>query len=277
MLEIVKSLEGLTTEKRGLKIQEILKQRGFEYEIQSYGILGKGKNIIIDISPENPDKTIIISSHYDVVSPGSMGANDNASGNAVMIEMLNSLWEMGTRNKVRFVFFDGNEKGQKGSKHFVKQNKDNIIGVYNLELVGRGNHFALWPLKGKEEFLSLFVLEEKIKEKGSDSLRLPKIMKYESDHKFFRKKKIDSFTITTLNEKDLELGKQILEVSKSKKIFFKKRKEIEILVKQTPLFQNYNNANDTSDKLDENSIHLLKDILIKTIIELDEHPHFKRD
>ncbi len=78
---------------------------------------------------------VLLGAHYDAV-PGSPGANDNASGSAVLLELARRL--QGT--PVWFVAFDGEEDGLRGSAHFVKQAGQPFLkdlrGMLNFDMVG---------------------------------------------------------------------------------------------------------------------------------------------
>ena len=85
---------------------------------------------------------ILVSAHYDTV-PGSPGADDNASGVAVLLECARVLSTANLRRRVEFAAFDMEEvqpEGEAlvGSTAFVKTagGKGSYEAVYNLEMVG---------------------------------------------------------------------------------------------------------------------------------------------
>jgi aminopeptidase YwaD len=100
------------------------------------------------------DSTVIIAAHYDHLGTGSeksleisgkkgiyFGADDNASGVAMMIELIKTISE--TKNwKYNFVFagFSAHEAGLFGSDYFSKStlcNSLKIRAVINFDMVGR--------------------------------------------------------------------------------------------------------------------------------------------
>ena len=105
LLEYVKTLENKSNPMRGLQVQAILKSMGIEPKIQECRLL-KIKNIIVDFSPDSEGEKIIFSAHYDAVK-GSPGANDNASGVAVLLGLCREL--RNSQIPVRIVFFDHEE------------------------------------------------------------------------------------------------------------------------------------------------------------------------
>ena len=121
---------------------------------------GKGnltiKNVIGIIPGVNPElkESVVISAHYDHLGLGwpdvrkgnegkiHNGADDNASGVAVLLELAKS---MGSSSKpgrtIIFVAFSGEEAGLVGSKYFVENYKkypaDKILANLNFDTVGR--------------------------------------------------------------------------------------------------------------------------------------------
>jgi hypothetical protein len=82
-----------------------------------------------------------VSAHYDHLGQGHPGADDNASGVAVMLELAKAIasGEKPPRTLV-FVAFSAEESGLLGSKYYVEHPVfplDKLIGVVNLDTVGR--------------------------------------------------------------------------------------------------------------------------------------------
>lgn len=115
------------------------------------------KNIVGFIPGQNPamaDQSVVIGAHYDHLGLGwpdvrkehkgkiHNGADDNASGVAVLVELARVLSKnfKPDRNIV-FVAFTGEEAGKIGSKHYVENQKrfpaEQCIGMVNLDTVGR--------------------------------------------------------------------------------------------------------------------------------------------
>lgn len=110
-----------------------------------------GMNVIgyIDNQAEN---TIIIGAHYDHLGYGSEGslhkgelaihngADDNASGVAVMLNLAAKLKETNTANNYLFMAFSGEEMGLLGSNYFVKNptiDTKAVSYMINMDMVGR--------------------------------------------------------------------------------------------------------------------------------------------
>ncbi len=81
---------------------------------------------------------LIVAAHYDTM-PRSPGADDNASGLAVMLETARSLLYASVRRPVRFVGFCMEEDNLRGSLAYVehlRREKEEIYGAIVLECVG---------------------------------------------------------------------------------------------------------------------------------------------
>ena len=110
-----------------------------------------GTNIIglIDNKAEN---TIIIGAHYDHLGLGAEGslhrgekaihngADDNASGVAVLLNLVQKLKTKNTNNNYLFMAFSGEEMGLLGSNYFVKNptiDTKKVNYMINMDMVGR--------------------------------------------------------------------------------------------------------------------------------------------
>ena len=110
--------------------------------------------ILPGIHPELKAQSVIIGAHYDHLGTGwpdvragnqgkiHYGADDNASGVAVMMELARSVtrsWQ--PARSIIFVAFTGEEAGLLGSKHYIDAAMDypveKIVTVLNLDTVGR--------------------------------------------------------------------------------------------------------------------------------------------
>jgi len=112
-------------------------------------------NVAGVIGPEAAEEVVVIGAHYDHLGMGSdsslsgtdeprihNGADDNASGTAVVLEVARALAPEAERlkRKVVFVLFAGEEDGLLGSSHFVKSPPfpiEAVAAMVNLDMVGR--------------------------------------------------------------------------------------------------------------------------------------------
>jgi len=68
------------------------------------------RNVIGTVPGRDPRRTVVVGAHYDTKDlPGFVGANDGASGTAVMVQLARTLRPRTIRPNVVFVAFDGEE------------------------------------------------------------------------------------------------------------------------------------------------------------------------
>ncbi|MGF7534655.1 M28 family metallopeptidase [Bacillus mexicanus] len=177
--------ETLTQQKEAtLKLKAITNQT-------SQNIIGikKPKNI------KHPN-IVYVTAHYDSV-PFSPGANDNASGTSVVLEMARVLKSIPSDKEIRFIAFGAEELGLLGSSHYVdhlsgKELKKSEVN-FNLDMVGtsweKASELYVNTLDGQpnEVWASSHTAAEKI---GFDSLSLTR--GGSSDHVPFHEAGIDS-------------------------------------------------------------------------------------
>ncbi|MDJ0717362.1 MAG: M20/M25/M40 family metallo-hydrolase [Prochloraceae cyanobacterium] len=100
------------------------------------------KNIILNLPPvsetANNKPLILIGAHYDAV-PGTPGADDNATGVAVLLELAREFVAKPLKYPVQLVAFDMEEYGMVGSGEyasFLKEKKQPIRLMLSLEMLG---------------------------------------------------------------------------------------------------------------------------------------------
>jgi len=101
------------------------------------------RNIIVEIpGSQTPSEVLVISAHVDAVVRAP-GADDDGSGAAVLLEVARVLKDRPARRTIRFIFFNLEELGLIGSRHYVSQQaalwnegKEKIIGMVSLDAVG---------------------------------------------------------------------------------------------------------------------------------------------
>ena len=108
-----------------------------------------------------PDGTceIVAGGHLDSV-PAGPGANDNASGTAVVIEMARARAARGQLDGVCYVLFGSEEIGLIGSGHYVSQlsaaEVDGMEAMLNFDMLAVGD---TWPFVGSPAITDLAVAE----------------------------------------------------------------------------------------------------------------------
>ncbi len=85
---------------------------------------------------------LVIGAHMDSVTAGT-GADDNASGVAVMLAAAQALADVPTCYDLVFVAFGAEEVGQRGSRHYVDTlsaaERAQIVAMFNVDTVGAGD------------------------------------------------------------------------------------------------------------------------------------------
>ena len=157
---------------------------------------------------EYPDSFIILCGHYDHL--GKMGdaifygANDNASGIAMLLDLASYFSEHPQKYSVAFIAFGGEELGLLGSLNYIRNpliplNRTKF--VFNMDLMGDGSKGA--TIVNGKIYKSYFEQLTKINSEGS---YLPAIRSRgkaaNSDHYFFSEAGVPSFFIYLMGDYD---------------------------------------------------------------------------
>ena len=163
--------EFLSGELRRLRLKPVVRDRGRRgfYQDFSYGKEEKrSTHNILAVLPGRDrqlrDEYLVIGAHYDHLGMGGQGsgsrrpdtlgvhpgADDNASGDAVLLQLARHFKKHRPRRSLIFAFFGAEEQGIAGSKSFVEWMRqedarrihlpatlDGIVAMINLDMVGR--------------------------------------------------------------------------------------------------------------------------------------------
>ena len=116
--------------------------KGGKQEESPFAKGGKQDNLGIEKQIKKRLPPIVIGAHYDTV-PGSPGADDNATGVAVLLELAREIASGLLKYPVQLVAFDMEEYGYLGSSHHAakyKQQQESIRLMISLEMLGYCNH-----------------------------------------------------------------------------------------------------------------------------------------
>jgi Zn-dependent M28 family amino/carboxypeptidase len=112
---------------------------GYDIQKESFPFYGQHfNNVIASKNSSGVQPRFIIGAHFDAV-PETEGADDNASGVAVLLEAARILAESEKAPPIDFVAFNVEEYGMVGSSQHVaalKEKKTKILGMISLEMVG---------------------------------------------------------------------------------------------------------------------------------------------
>lgn len=150
-------------------------------------------------------KTIVITAHYDHL--GKMGkntffpgANDNASGVAMLLELARYYSKNTTKYNLVFIAFAGEEAGLIGSSYFVQYpwiKLEDIHFLLNLDIMGSGEEgiTVVNATKHPESFQKLLDINTQEKYVPQVKARGPAA---NSDHYWFSERGVPAFFIYTM-------------------------------------------------------------------------------
>ena len=117
-------------------LKERMESYGLTVTDQKYS--SGGRNIIAEQKGAlYPDKKYIMCAHYDAMA--DYCADDDASSCAAILETVRLLTKHKFKYTIVYAFWDEEEQGLIGSAYYaklVKNNKENIVGVLNIEMLG---------------------------------------------------------------------------------------------------------------------------------------------
>ncbi|MET0516853.1 MAG: M20/M25/M40 family metallo-hydrolase [Nitrospiraceae bacterium] len=111
---------------------------GLAVELHPFEVWGQTYHNVVATLPAQKQPPLIIAAHYDTVEQ-SPGADDNASGLAVLLETARALCRTPRRRPIRFIAFCLEEEDLLGSRAYVallEKTRQSILGVIVLECVG---------------------------------------------------------------------------------------------------------------------------------------------
>jgi hypothetical protein len=154
---------------------------------------------------EVPDSIILLSAHYDHL--GRMGdsiyfpgANDNASGLSMMLELARYFKENPPRYSIWFIAFGAEEAGLIGSKYFTEHPLFPLSSVrfmINLDLMSAGEE-GMMAVNGTIFTKEFSLLENLNKEMNALSSIRKRGKAANSDHYYFTEKGVPAFFFYTL-------------------------------------------------------------------------------
>lgn len=134
-------------------LERQLSSWGYRVQLQPVPLPDGGASANVMALPPGLDpaaeRYLLVGAHYDTV-PASPGANDNASGVAVLLEVARILAARPAKLPVAFVVFGG-EEGRPGPKHLSlagslhyteamsEAERRNLVAMLNLDMIGHGD------------------------------------------------------------------------------------------------------------------------------------------
>lgn len=121
-------------------VSDKLSQMG--YEIKKICYAANACSIVADKKGSMfPDQVLMTMAHLDSVGESFAGADDNASGTSVLLEMARVLKDHPNKKTMRFFITNGEESGMLGAAHYARllanQNQiKQLAFVINMDMVG---------------------------------------------------------------------------------------------------------------------------------------------
>ena len=168
---------------------------------------------------------------------------------------------------LRIFFFDEEESGLKGSSAYAKEyGVKDMVGLINLELVGIGDKFALWPVDLSSSGDLLETFEHSANSAKVETIRFDKIVTNTADHLSFRRAGLsDAFTITCISDKDIEVANRYYRAAEQG---LDSTLLWDILA-EAPVFENYHRPGDSYEKIKEKSILMTSSVIMDTIKNME--------
>ncbi|MCR5661654.1 MAG: M28 family peptidase, partial [bacterium] len=152
------------------------------------------KNFTNIIASKGTGPAIVLGAHYDTKFFKDftfLGANDGASGTALLLEMADILAAHPLKHRVEIVFFDGEESFGEwsdedslyGSRHYVAEaakNKDDILAAIIVDMVGDKNLQITYELNSHPELREM--LFKKAEDIGVKQFCREQTMPVDDDH-----------------------------------------------------------------------------------------------
>lgn len=167
-------------------IEDVLQKKGFSPIHYSNG------TILAFVEGKKED-IVIFCAHYDTV-PNSPGADDNASGVSVLLELT---VPENPEHTIVIAFFTGEEVGLMGSRSCALE-LDNVSGVICVDTVGIGKDFHISSLK-KNRSVSFFLSQVVY---GLSDSAIPSIGPLYSDHVPFNERGIKAVGLTRSTQRE---------------------------------------------------------------------------
>ncbi len=150
----------------------VARLQGAGFSVERQPLSAPGGATVHDVVTRLPDtgRFVILAAHLDTV-PGSPGADDDASGVAVVLEVADLVAHSKAANHVVFALFNREESGLAGSRRFVASSlptlRRRLLGAVVLDAVGfassvDGSQRAPFPLnlftRTRGDFLAAITL-----------------------------------------------------------------------------------------------------------------------
>jgi Zn-dependent M28 family amino/carboxypeptidase len=159
-----------------------------------------GENIIVRLG--SGTKRLVVGAHYDAFKD-SPGANDNGSGVAVVLALIQHLQNIEWNYPIDFCFFDQEEMNLMGSTYYINQFiiPKKHFAMINLDIEGTGEEVFIGPVGRNNQSFIRYVYEaaQKTGYPFFESAEFPA-----SDHESFANFNLQDIAISIVPKGDSE-------------------------------------------------------------------------
>jgi hypothetical protein len=157
-----------------------------------------GENIIARLG--QGAKHIVVGAHFDAWK-NSPGANENGSGVAVLLALIQHMQNTEWNYAVDFCFFDQEEAKMTGSMFYIKQFiiPSKYLAMINLDMEGSGEELYVGPVGIYNRFLTRYVHE------AAQKLGYPLVENSEypaSDYQSFEQYRLENISVSVVPKGD---------------------------------------------------------------------------
>lgn len=143
----------------GQALRSFAEGRTVRMRLHVEAIINQGESLNVLAKMDGAgDCQVLVGGHMDSVAAGP-GANDNASGTSVALEIARVLAAHGETDGVCIAFFGAEEAGLLGSEYYVSQlsagQRAAMLGILNFDMLGVGDS---WPLVGTKSLVDLAIV-----------------------------------------------------------------------------------------------------------------------
>ena len=131
-------------------IQAIFASFGLQAELESFVRSGReGENVVAtQVGILHPETQYVIGTHYNSVQ--NPGADDDASGVAALLEIARVLSQYDTAYTIKYIAFDQEELGMKGSAAYVDDHEgDDIRGMLQMDMIAWNAYGRVFDVRGR--------------------------------------------------------------------------------------------------------------------------------
>jgi len=205
----VLGIEGRTHLERGAFIKEQLHKMNVGYVTAPFKnislvkrdtVIIVGENIIVRLG--SGTKRLVVGAHYDAFKD-SPGANDNGSGVAVVLALIQHLQNIEWNYPIDFCFFDQEEMNLMGSTYYINQFiiPKKHFAMINLDIEGTGEEVFIGPVGRNNQSFIRYVYEaaQKTGYPFFESAEFPA-----SDHESFANFNLQDIAISIVPKGDSE-------------------------------------------------------------------------